>query len=135
MVVTAGVQAKARVALFKGALISLAALGVALQISYRLMNPEVPIVTTMSIAAILNLAANSVCLYLLSSHKDDDINMSSVYECSRNDVMEGFAVIATAGAVWLLNSPWPDLVVAIALLVMFSRSAFRVVTGALTELR
>lgn len=134
-VVGAGVQAKAKVALFKGLLISLAAAGVTVQIGWRLMNPEMPIVLTMGSAAILNLVANSICLYLLSAHREDDVNMSSVWECSRNDVFEGVAVIVTVGAVWLLDSAWPDLIVAIALLVMFSRSAFRVLTSALTELR
>jgi len=134
-VVGAGVQAKAKVALFKGLLISLAAAGVAVQIGWRLMNPEMPIVLTMGTAAVLNLVANSICLYLLSAHREDDVNMSSVWECSRNDVFEGVAVIVTVGAVWLLDSAWPDLIVAMALLVMFSRSAFRVLTSALTELR
>jgi len=134
-VVGAGVQAKAKVALFKGLLISLAAASVAVQIGWRLMNPEMPIVLTMGTAAVLNLVANSICLYLLSAHREDDVNMSSVWECSRNDVFEGVAVIATVGAIWLLDSAWPDLIVAMALLVMFSRSAFRVLTSALTELR
>lgn len=135
MVVAAGATAKAKVALFKGFLISLAAVAVAVQIVWRLMNPETPIVSTMSIAAVLNLCANGLCLWLLTAHKDDDVNMSSVYECSRNDVFEGFAVIATAGAVRFFASPWPDLLVAIALLVMFSRSAFRVLSNATQELR
>lgn len=134
-VVGAGVQAKAKVALFKGLLISLAAASVAVQIGWRLMNPEMPIVLTMGTAAVLNLVANSICLYLLSAHREDDVNMSSVWECSRNDVFEGVAVIFTVGAIWLLDSSWPDLIVAMVLLVMFSRSAFRVLTSALTELR
>ena len=134
-VVGASVQAKAKVALFKGLLISLAAAGVAVQIGWRLMNPEMPIVLTMGTAAVLNLVANSICLYLLSAHRKDDVNMSSVWECSRNDVFEGIAVIVTVGAVWLLDSAWPDLIVAMALLVMFSRSAFRVLKSALTELK
>ena len=134
-VVSAGALAKAQVALFKGFLISFAALAVAVQVAWRLLHPETPVVMTMSIAAILNLAANSFCLWLLTAYKDDDVNMSSVYECSRNDVFEGVAVIVTAGAVWLFRSPWPDLLVAIGLLIMFSRSAARVLTSAFEELR
>ena len=134
-VVSASALAKARVALFKGILISLAAMVVAGQIIWRLQNPETPVVETMSIAATLNLVANGLCLWLLSRHKNDDVNMRSVYECSRNDVYEGVAVIVTAAAVWLSDSPWPDLLVAIFLLVMFARSAVRVIRSALDELR
>ena len=130
-----GVAAKARVALFKGLLISLAALGVAAHIVWRLAHPEVPVATTMGIAAMLNLAANGLCLYLLAPLRFDDVNMASVYECSRNDVFEGVAVIVTACLVWLTGSHWPDLVVACFLLVMFSRSALRVLRSGWQELR
>lgn len=135
MVVGAGGVAKARVALFKGLLISAAAVGVAIQIGWRLTHMEVPIVTTMGIAAVLNLAANGVCLMLLTPHRHDDVNMSSVWECSRNDVFEGLAVIITVAAVWLTDSAWPDLVVASVLLIVFARSAFRVLGNAYGELR
>ncbi|SVC73742.1 uncharacterized protein METZ01_LOCUS326596, partial [marine metagenome] len=41
-VVSAGALAKARVALFKGFLISFAALAVAVQVAWRLLHPETP---------------------------------------------------------------------------------------------
>ena len=88
----------------------------------------------MSIAAALNLAANSVCLWLLSPYRTGDVNMSSSWECSRNDVIEGFAVIGAAAAVWLFDSGWPDIVVAVGLVVIFLRSASRVLRNAVQEL-
>jgi Co/Zn/Cd efflux system component len=129
-VVGASATAKARVAFFKGLLILGAALAVAFQIAWRLANPETPIVETMGVAAVLNLIANAVCLRLLTPYRTGDVNMSSAWECSRNDVIEGTAVILTAGAVWLLDSAWPDIVVAVVLLAMFSRSAIRVLGSA-----
>jgi Co/Zn/Cd efflux system component len=125
-VVSAPAQAKARVAFFKGLMILTAAVAVAVRIVWRLTHPEVPVVETMGIAAALNLAANGVCLYLLDPFKAGDVNMSSAWECSRNDVIEGGAVIVTTIAVALLGSAWPDIIVAIALLAMFLRSAIRV---------
>jgi Co/Zn/Cd efflux system component len=133
-VVGASVAAKARVAVFKGVLILLAAVAVAVQIVWRVYHLDVPIVTTMGIAAVLNLLANGLCLYLLNDHRHDDVNMMSVWECSRNDVNEGVAVIVTVGLVWLTQSAWPDLLVAIVLLVMFARSAIRVLTRAFEPL-
>ena len=129
-VVGSTIAAKAKVALFKGTLIMGAAVAVAIQISWRLFHMETPIFETMSIAAIANLAANAGCLALLHPYRHNDVNMSSVWECSRNDVFEGFAVIAAALFVWLFDSGWPDLLIALALLIMFLRSAFRVLLSA-----
>ena len=135
LVVGASVAIKARVALLKGVLILGAALVVAAQIGWRVTYMEAPVVGSMGIAAFLNLAANGVCLVLLSPFKNDDVNMSSVWECSRNDVFEGFAVLATAGAVWVFRSGWPDVLVATVLLVVFFRSASRVLRSAWREMR
>ncbi|MCP4289456.1 MAG: cation transporter [Gammaproteobacteria bacterium] len=133
-VVGATCTAKARVALFKGLLILGAALAVAVQIGWRIQHPESPVVETMSIAALLNLGANVLCLRLLYPYRNGDVNMTSVWECSRNDVMEGFAVIAAALAVWGFGSGWPDVLVAIALLILFLRSATRVLRDAWREM-
>lgn len=129
-VVGASSIAKARVALFKGILISVAAIGVAVHIGWSISHPTTPIAEVMGIAATLNLAANLVCLWLLYPHRNSDINMSSVWECSRNDVVDGLAVIVTAFLVWLFGSGWPDILVAIALLTFFTRSALRVLSNA-----
>ncbi len=133
-VVGATCAAKARVALFKGLLIFGAAVAVAVQIGWRVSNVETPIFETMGIAALLNLGANLLCLRLLYPYRNGDVNMTSVWECSRNDVTEGFAVIAATLAVWLFGSGWPDILVAIALLALFLRSAFRVLKIAWREL-
>ncbi len=134
MVVGASGVAKARVALFKGMLILCAALAVVFQIGWRIMHSEIPIVEAMGIAALLNLGANSLCLWLLTPYRDDDVNMTSAWECSRNDVSEGLAVIATTFAVWVFGSGWPDLVVAVGLLILFLRSAVRVLRRGWQEL-
>jgi Co/Zn/Cd efflux system component len=135
LVVGATAVAKARVALFKGVMILGAAVAVAIQIGWRVANPGVPIVEAMSIAGLFNLAANSVCLWLLMPYKVGDINMASAWECSRNDVLEGLAVFVAAAAVWLFDAGWPDLVVAAVLLAMFLTSASRVVASAYRALR
>jgi Co/Zn/Cd efflux system component len=134
-VVGAAAIAKARVALFKAAMILCAALAVAYQIGWRIWHPGVPIVETMGAAALLNLAANVVCLRLLTPHRAGDVNMASAWECSRNDVLEGVAVVFTSLAVWLVGSGWPDVAVAIVLLIVFLRSAMRVFVRAHRGLR
>ena len=98
--VSRGAAIKAKVALFKGALILLAALAVATQITYRLFVPSVPVFEIMGIFSLFGLAANSICLFLLWRHRHEDINMSSVWECSRNDIASNISVFVAAGAVW-----------------------------------
>lgn len=126
---------KARVALFKGGLIFLAACGVAAQIVYKVFVPTVPVFEVMGIFGLLGLGANSLCLFLLTRHRNDDLNMSSVWECSRNDVVSNLAVIGAAGAVWLTGSGWPDLLVALCLVVFLMRSAIGVIVSARHGLR
>ncbi|HYQ70881.1 MAG TPA: cation transporter [Gammaproteobacteria bacterium] len=133
--VSRGAATKARVALFKGWLIFLAACAVGLQISYRLFVPSTPVFEVMGAFSLLGLAANSLCLYLLWRHRHEDVNMSSVWECSRNDIMANVSVFVAAGAVWLTDSGWPDIVVALGLVWLLLRSSNRVITSAMAELR
>jgi len=84
---------------------------------------------------VLALLGNSICLYLLTRHKTDDVNMSSVWECSRNDIASNVSVFIAAGAVWFTQSGWPDIIIALALVVLFLRSAFRVFSNANRELK
>jgi len=132
--VSRGNAAKARVALFKGVLIFLAAFAVAVQIVFKILAPSVPIFEMMGIFSLLGLAANSLCLYLLWRHRHEDVNMSSVWECSRNDIASNLSVFVAAGAVWLTGTGWPDIAVASCLVLLLMRSAIRVVTSARAEL-
>ncbi len=130
-----GLRMKARVAFFKGVMILLAALAVLAQIGYKLINPTVPLFEIMGIFSLLALAANGVCLALLWQHKAEDINMSSVWECSRNDIVANISVFVAAAGVWATGSNWPDLLVAFLLVVFLLRSANRVLSSAHAELQ
>jgi Co/Zn/Cd efflux system component len=133
--VSRGTAVKARVALFKGSLIFLAAVVVAAQVVYRLFVPDVPLFEVMGAFSLLGLAANALCLFLLWRHRHEDVNMSSVWECSRNDIASNLSVFIAAGAVWFTGSGWPDILVASGLVVLLMRSAIRVISAATAELR
>jgi Co/Zn/Cd efflux system component len=126
---------KAKVALFKGGFILFAGMAVAVQVAYRLIVPEVPIFEMMGAFSLLDLGTNSVCLFLLWRHRREDVNMSSVWECSRNDIIANISVLVAAGAVWLTSSRFPDIVVALALLWVLLRSAMRVIASAWQSLK
>jgi Co/Zn/Cd efflux system component len=133
--VSRGARSKAKVALFKGGLILAAGLFVVGQVGYRVVVPAVPLFEPMGAVALLALAANGACLALLWKHREEDVNMSSVWECSRNDIASNVAVLAAAGGVWLTGSGWPDVAVGLGLALLFLASAVRVLKSARAELK
>ncbi|WP_456412377.1 cation transporter [Thiolapillus sp.] len=102
--------------------------------AYTLFVPSIPVFEIMGMFSLLALAANSLCLYLLWRHRHEDVNMSSVWECSRNDIASNLSVFMAAGAVWLTGSGWPDILVALGLVGLLMRSAIRVISSAMGEL-
>jgi Co/Zn/Cd efflux system component len=133
--VSRGARAKARVAVFKGLLILAAALFVLVQVGYRALHGATPLFEAMGLVSLLALTANSACLALLWKHRSADVNMSSVWECSRNDIAGNLAVFVAAGAVWLTGTRWPDLVVGLLLSVWLLLSSARVLRSGAAELR
>jgi Co/Zn/Cd efflux system component len=133
-VLGASAAAKARAALFKSLLMGIAALVVFVQLILRGAYPVTPIAEIMGLAAAANLIANAVCFALLTPHRADDINMASVWHCSRNDLAEGLAVVATAAAVYWTASPLPDLLIGSLLLLLFSHSAVTTARSAWNEM-
>lgn len=126
---------KAKVAQFKGALILVGGLLVLGQVVYKLFNPAVPIFELMGLFSLIALSANALCLLLLSKHRHEDVNMSSVWACSRNDIIANLSVFVTAGLVWLTQSGWPDLLVAALLAIYLLRSGFEVINSARSNLK
>jgi len=125
---------KARSAIVKGgimAVFGLAALG---QAAYKAWVPNPPSFEAMGLMGLAALTANGVCLFLLWRHRSDDINMHSVWVCSRNDIVANVSVLVAAGCVWFWRSGWPDIMIGAALAVFLLRSAFRVLRRARLEL-
>lgn len=133
-VVSLGVKAKAKASIFKAVLMLLTGLGVLAESIYNFYNPTLPAHQTMTIVAIIALAMNALCLYLLTSHKNDDINFKSVWICSRNDIISNLSVIAASFFVFKFNSHWPDLIVALGITLLFLKSSFSVFIEARQQL-
>jgi len=134
-VVARGARMKAIAALFKGGIMVVFGLFVLGQAVYRIVFPQIPVFEAIGAIGLLALAANSICFVLLWRHRADDINMSSVWLCSRNDIVANVSVLFAAAGVWLTHSGWPDILVGLALAALFLRSALFVLRGAITELR
>ena len=82
-----------------------------------------PAVELMGWLGLLALLANLVCLGLLRSRREDDINMRSAWICSRNDVIGNVAVLVAAAGVALTGSAWPDIAVGLTVAGYVSYSA------------
>lgn len=126
---------KARAAAVKAGVMALFGLFVLAQLVYKIVHPAPPVFETMGAIALLALAANSLCFAVLWRHRADDINMRSVWMCSRNDLIANTSVLGATLAVWATASQWPDIVVGAAICVLFLRSAFVVAREARTALR
>ncbi len=126
---------KAKAALLKGAIMAAFGLFVLGQAIYRIVFPQLPVFEAIGAIGLLALAVNSTCFFLLWRHRADDINMSSVWLCSRNDIIANISVLLAAVGVWLTHSGWPDILIGLALAVLFLRSALFVLREAIKELR
>ena len=119
-----------RAALLKGGIMALFGVAVLAQVILRLVRGGAPSADVMGAIGILVLAANTLCLILLWRRREDDINMRSVWLCSRNDVVANAGVLVAAGAVSLAGSAWPDLLVGLAIASLFGWSALDVIRRA-----
>lgn len=134
-VVARGARMKAKAALIKGEIMAAFGLFVFGQAMYKIIIPHIPVFETIGVIGVLALTANSICLLLLWRHRADDINMSSVWLCSRNDIIANVSVLCAGIGVWLTSSGWPDILVGLGLAALFLRSAVFVLRGAMMELR
>lgn len=133
-VVARGALWKARAAGAKAAVMLAFGLFVAAQVIYKLLHPQTPGFETMGMIGALALAVNTLCFVLLWRHRGEDINMRSVWLCSRNDLYANSAVLLAALAVGLSGSAWPDLIVGAGICALFLHSAWQVASEARQEL-
>jgi len=122
-------------ALAKGAFMLAFGLAVLAEAAFKVFHPIMPSVETMGIVGAAALAANIVCFSLLYRHRSDNLNMSSTWLCSRNDLIANAGVLVAAGTTYLLASRWPDIIVGCIIAGLFLRSAFDVLRDSVRELR
>lgn len=121
-------KAQAGAALLKGVIMFGFAIAVFTRAVYQFVAGAAPTAEIMGVVGLLALVANLICLLLLTRHRQDNLNMSSVWLCSRNDIVANTSVLVAAGLVLLTQSPMPDLLVGLLLTIVFARSAGTVLT-------
>jgi cation diffusion facilitator family transporter len=128
-------QMKAKVAFVKGCLILLGALFVLSQVVLHIMDNTVPIFETMGVVAFIALLLNLTCFFLLTRYRDQDINMSSVWECSRNDILNNVSIIVASVLVWITNLGWADIAVGLVLSLLLLQSSFKVLKSSYYQMQ
>jgi cation diffusion facilitator family transporter len=126
---------QASAALIKGAFMLLFGLAVLGEAVHKVFNPVMPVAQTMGMVGSLALAANLVCFSLLYRHRDDNLNLSSTWLCSRNDLVANVGVMAAAACGFLLVSRWPDILVGGLIASLFLGSALGVLQQSVLALR
>ncbi|MEB3160877.1 MAG: cation transporter [Synechocystis sp.] len=127
-VITKSAQAQARVAFFKGLIMFAFAIAVFARASYQFFMGGSPDASVMGAIGALALGMNLLCLLLLTRHRNDNLNMSSVWLCSRNDIIANFSVLLAALLVFMTHSLLPDLAIGILLTVVFAQSGAKVLS-------
>ena len=128
-------KAQAGAALLKGLIMFLFAIAVFARATYQLFAGASPEASMMGAIGLLALLANLLCLLLLTQHRNDNLNMSSVWLCSRNDIIANTSVVTAAVLVLFTHSILPDLAVGLLLTVVFAKSAGTVLSQSWRELQ
>lgn len=126
---------RASAAIFKGVTLAIMGLWVMGSTAYRIFILGTPNELIMGSVALLAFTANLTSALLLLKYRNGDSNVRSVWLCSRNDAIGNLAVMLAAGAVYLTQSHWPDLLVAFLMAALFLHSATLILRQAVGELR
>lgn len=134
-VIGASVRTRAMASLIKSGSLAFIAIAVLGMTALRFAEGVPPEAQTMSLVALLALAANITSVIILLKWRDGDSNVRSVWLCSRNDAIGNVAVIVAGLLVAATASALPDLLVAFMLAGLFLRSSIAIAQQAISELR
>ena len=86
-----------------------------------------PKVLTMVMVSALALCANTAVLLLLTRARSGEVHIEASWIFTSNDIKANVAVIAAAIAVWVTESPVPDLVAGAVIFVVVANGARRII--------
>jgi Co/Zn/Cd efflux system component len=134
-VVAGSLQQRAGAALVKGVIQAMFGAAVLTEVMRHAIFGSEPLAPVMAIAAAIALGCNLACFGLLYRFRADDLNMRSVWLCSRNDLVNNGGVLAAAALVAALDNRWPDLVVGAVVAGLFLHTSFAVIRDAWPQWR
>ncbi len=87
----------------------------------------------MILIGLVALAANVVCLVIISKHKDGEVHMRASWIFSKNDVIANMGIIVGGGLVFVLDSRLPDLIIGMIIALVVIRGGIRIIKDAKGE--
>jgi Co/Zn/Cd efflux system component len=126
---------RAGAALANGGLIAALGIGIFAEAALKIVDGVPPLAGVMVRFGLIALGANLACFGLLYRFRRRDVNLSSTFECARNDVIANLGVLVAAAGVYRFSSPWPDVLVGTAIAIVFFRSALRILRQAWPQFR
>ena len=99
---------------------------------YMGSDPESLLMISVGIVALI---ANTICLMLISKHKDGEIHMRASWIFSKNDVIANVGVIVAGILVLMLDSRWPDLLIGTIIVIVVFRGGLSIIKQARDELQ
>lgn len=125
-----GVLHQAKAAQISGYLQVILGLGVLFEVVRRLLfGSEPQSALIISIGAVA-LAANIICLVLISKHRDGGVHMRASWIFSTNDVIANLGVIFSGVLVAVLGSRFPDLIVGTIISLIVIRGGINILKDA-----
>lgn len=128
-------RARAFAGLSNGLLEGLLALAVLGEVGWLATASVTPAGTVMVATAAIALIANTACGLLLMRFRDEDINMRSLWLCTRNDVIGNAGTIIAGALVLWTEVKWPDLAMGAAVGVLQVRTSAAVVRDGFQSLK
>lgn len=128
------VSKKANAAFISGVFQIMLSLAVAADILRRFFVGSEPESVLIIAIGCIALFANTVCLILISKHKNGEVHMRASWIFSKNDVIANLGVIIAGLLVLMLGSRWPDLVIGSIIVIVVFRGGLSIIKQARNEL-
>lgn len=117
----------AKAAFMKGVIIALFSLVVIVEAYHKYLEGILPSANLMIYFSLFGLMTNGACLFLLTRHRNSDINMRSTWLCSINDMIGNTSVLLAAGLVFWFQSNLPDILIGLLLSLVLAFSSFKII--------
>ena len=92
----------------------------------RFLLSSEPVSILMMGVGLIALVANSICLSLISKHRDGGIHMRASVIFSTNDVIANIGVVVSGALVWALGTRYPDLVIGLIIAAVVLRGGIHI---------
>lgn len=89
-----------------------------------------PVSSLMLIISCVALAANLLCLYLISKEGNGEVHMRASWIFSKNDVLANLGVIIAGALIYFTGSRWPDLIIGSIITIVVLRGGIQILKEA-----